>query len=180
MHFWMNEIVWQVITQAFCLLMRFSIAGVSLPSSTEACNWRKNGIMNGIETGDQLLILNNGPSEKFARSSRLCSCTWEVAWVLQHRAPCLSSPYLRVSFYVKLWCDSILYLDAPKAANHFSKMSLFSLPSFFALPTSVWTWQSLHAITPIPSDSPSCFPPSHASTVTGNMDTQSPEWHFLL
>lgn len=160
MHFWMTKIVWQVITQAFYLIMRFSIAGVSLPSSIEACNWRKNGIMNGIETDDQLLILNKGPSKMFARSSRLCSSTWEVARVLQHRAPCLSSSYLRVSFYFKLWCESILYLDAPQAANHISEMKLFSLFSslFLCFAYLVWTGQSSHAVTSVPSNSPSCFP----------------------
>lgn len=118
----------------------------------------------------------------FARSSRLCSSTWEVAWVLQHRAPCFSSSYLRVSFYFKLWCDSILYLDAPQAANHLSEMKLFSLFSslFLCFAYLVWTGQSSHTVTSIPSNSPSCFPALHASVVTGNTDAQPPEWHFLL
>lgn len=103
-----------------------------------------------------------------------------MAWVLQHRAPCLPSSYLRVSLYFKLWCDSFLYPDALQAANHISKMKLFSLPSLLCLPLFGPDNPHTRSPPPPPSNNPSCPPTLHASAVTGIIDSQPPEWHSLL
>lgn len=143
----------------------------------EIKGWR----MNGVETSNQLLKLNNGPSKTLpaAQGSAAPLEKWRGSYSTGPRAfHLLTSVCLFIlssgvtPFFIQMLSRQPIIF--PRWNSSLFPLSLLYLPLFG--PDNPHT----RSPPPPPSNNPSCFPTLHASAVTGIIDSQSPEWHSLL